>query len=477
MASNFERQSDFSLDLGSTVPSNLASKARWLYVILGLVLLVLVINFLRSIYTDYLWYDQLGFASVMIKVIMTRVVLFVIGGLVLGTALGISLFFANRISQGPEEIALPKATRDVLRKLIRWGSVAVVVVLSVVFGSIAAGQWEIFLRFGSSVPFGVVDPVYGMDVSFYVFSLPVYEFIQGWLLGACVVVLLATLVLYFANYNFRGAGFLIASGVKAQVSIIVGLFFLTLAFGHWLDRWALVLSDHGAVFGAAYADLHARQPALLILTIIAFASSVLILINAYMQGIRLLVGGVVLWIVTLLLFGSGWPNAVQRITVSPNEFVRESQYIERNIALTRSGFGLTDKDLTVAQCPVEPSVTADLINANIQTVDNIRLWDTGPLSSVYRQIQLIRPYYDFNDADVDRYMVDGQYRQVMLAAREVSTAKLASESQTWVNEKLRYTHGFGVAMSPVTEFTQEGVFRQRYTLRWGNYCSGRGFHK
>ena len=456
MASNFERQSDFPLDLGGAIPPQLARRARWLYAVLGLILLFFLINFLRSVYTDYLWYDQLGFTDVFIKVLITRLVLFVIGALIFAAAVGVSLYFANRISQGPEEIALPQATRDVLRKLIKWGAVAVTAVLSVVFGSIAAGEWEIFLRFGSSVPFGIVDPVYSRDVSFYVFNLPVYEFLQGWLLGGTVVVLLATLALYFANFNFRGVGFLITPGVKVQVSIIVAVIFLALALDHWLDRWALVLSDQGVVFGAAYADLNARQPALLILTIIALASSILLLVNAYMQGLRLLVGGVALWIAMAVLLSGGWPNAVQRFTVSPNEFAREKPYIERSIELTRSGFGLTDKDLTVAPYPVEPTVTADLISANLETVDNIRLWDHSPLTSVYRQIQQIRPYYDFNDADVDRYVVDGRYRQVMLAAREVATEKLAPESQTWVNEKLRYTHGFGIAMSPVTEFTPEG---------------------
>ena len=301
--------------------------------------------------------------------------------------------------------------------------------------------------------FGNPDPVYGKDLSFYVFSLPLYEFLQGWLLGAAAVILLATIGMYFVNFSFRGVGFLITPGLRVQVSIIVAVIMFVVGLGHWLDRWGLLMSDQGAVFGAAYTDLHARKPALLILTLIAGASGVLMLVNAYMRGIRLAVGGAALWVVLAIVLGALWPNAMQRFAVNPNEFAREGQYIARNITLTRAGFGLDG--ISVEAYPAEAAVTAEIVRDNLQTVDNIRLWDHDPLSSVYQFEQLIRPYYDFEDADVDRYVVGGQYRQVMLAAREVAHEKLDPEAQTWVNTRLRYTHGFGVAMSPVAEVTSQ----------------------
>lgn len=202
------------------------------------------------------------------------------------------------------------------------------------------------------------------------------------------------------------------------------------------------------MFGVAYTDLHALNPALLVLTIIAIAGGVLVLVNGYMRGVRLLVGGVVLWGVSAIILGVVWPNAMQRLTVNPNEFAREQLYIERNIEFTRSGFGL--EAVVLQDYPVNPTVTSEMISENLQTIDNIRLWDRGPLTSVYRFDQVIRPYYDFRDADVDRYVIGGDYRQVMLAAREVAPEKLDPDSQTWINMKLRYTHGFGIAMSPVT---------------------------
>ena len=458
MAANFPGDSDFNLDLGRVIPPQLGRNLKWGFLIIGLIVFYVALNFLRSIYTDWLWFGQLGFRSVYVTVLVTRVVLFIVGASLFGILIGIALYFANRISRGPEEVPLPQATRDVLKKIISWGTVAAAIVLSAVFGTIAAGHWEIVLRFGNAASFGAAEPVFGRDVSFYVFQLPVLEAAQGWLLGAGIAIMLATVGMFFVNFSFRGVGFLLTSGVKAQVSIIAAGILLIVSLGHWLDRWGLPLSDRGLgrefISGALYADVHARSLALLVMTIVAIAAAVLVLVNGYMKGVRLLIGGVALWAVMAIVLGSVWPAAVQRLTVNPNEFTKERPYIERNIEFTRKGFGL--EGIAEQPYPAEPALTADLVRANPGTIDNIRLWDHNPLSDVYRQIQLIRPYYDFMDADVDRYVVDGQYRQVMLAAREVASDKLEEGSQKWVNMRLRYTHGFGVAMSPVTEFTADG---------------------
>ena len=192
---------------------------------------------------------------------------------------------------------------------------------------------------------------------------------------------------------------------------------------------------------------------MLIMTIVASASAVLMLVNIYVRQLRIVVGAVALWIVLGLVLGSAWPSLIQRFTVTPSELDKETPYIARNIEMTRQGFAL-DRIEEAFYPAVSTEIGADLIRDNLQTINNIRLWDYRPLSSVYKQIQLIRPYYDFKDADVDRYYINGEYRQVLLSAREVAPEKL--ESQTWVNNKLVYTHGIGIAMSPVTEFTSEG---------------------
>ena len=178
------------------------------------------------------------------------------------------------------------------------------------------------------------------------------------------------------------------------------------------------------------------------------------IVGVYMGRMRSVVGVVGGWVVLIFALGTGWPAMVQEFSVDPNEFAKEREYIVKNIDFTRRGYGIGEIRNTFHQ--TEGEVTAELLSSNIKTIENIRLWDYRPLTSVYKQIQLIRPYYDFKDADVDRYTIDGEYRQVLLAAREVAPEKLDESAQTWINSKLYYTHGIGIAMSPVTEFTPEG---------------------
>tara|TARA_Y100001960_G_scaffold333506_1_gene439035 strand:- start:2402 stop:4546 length:2145 start_codon:yes stop_codon:yes gene_type:complete len=229
---------------------------------------------------------------------------------------------------------------------------------------------------------------------------------------------------------------------------------LIISAGYWIDRLELVRSDQGIVFGAAYADVFARQPAFLILCITGVLVAIIMLVGSFMGKMRLSLAPVGIWVILIIALGTIWPSVVQQFSVDPDEFVKEKKYIERNIEFTKLGFGLEAIDETFYQA--EGEITPELIQENIPTVENIRLWDYKPLTNVYKQIQLIRPYYDFKDADVDRYYIDGEYRQVLLAAREVAPEKLKEEAQTWVNEKLFYTHGIGIAMSPATEFTPEG---------------------
>ena len=271
MAFNFQSQPDFPLNFKGALPGQLGGYYKWGILIVAIIALFVIAVLARSIYTDWLWFGGLGFRSVFIKILITRVMMFVVGAVGFGIISGISLYFANKISQGHEEIPLPPQIRDVLKRLIFWGTVVGAGILSIIFGVIAAGHWEIFLRFSSASDFGVLDPLYSRDVAFYVFDMPMYEFLQGWLLGAVVVTMLATLGIYFVNFSYRGVGIQLTHGLKVQVSILAFLAMMIFGAGLWLDRWALVLSDQGAVFGASYTDVHARRNALLILTVVAAA--------------------------------------------------------------------------------------------------------------------------------------------------------------------------------------------------------------
>jgi hypothetical protein len=454
MAYEFPTQSNVPFDLGNFITPELRNRVKWGSVIIGIIVIYAALNFARSIYTDLLWFDSVGYQSVFRTMFLTRLVLFFIGGGLVALLGGLSVYVANRLARGPDDLNLPPQTRDFLRSLIKWGSVAIVAIVSIIFGAILASKWDLFLKFENSVSFGVIEPVFGKDVGFYVFTLPLLNTVQSWMLATTITVLVVTLLVYFVNFNLRGVGFLFTDGFKVHLSVIAAVLMLTLAGGHWLGRWALVLSDSGAAYGAGYADIHARMPALLIMTIVATVAGILMFVNAYQRGLRVMIGAVALWVVMSIFLSVAWPNAVQRFTVNPNEFTREEQYIARNIDLTRKAF---DLDGVVTQpYAVDPNLSAEVLFDNAETIANIRLWDHGPVSDVYKQIQQIRPYYDFNEADVDRYTVDGKYRQVMVSAREVNPDELNVDAQTWVNRRLRFTHGFGIAMSPVTEFTSEG---------------------
>ncbi len=427
---------------------------KWLLVIFGVVALLVSINFARGVYTNLLWFDHLGFRSVFVTILATKVWLFFAGASVIAIFFTANLYLAHRFSKGVGSIPLPQESIDLLRRFLIWGMGLAVVFISLIFGAVASGRWESFLRFLNSVPFNQTDPQFNKDISFYVFTLPVFHFIQGWLIGAVVVTLLAVVAVYFVNFSLRGMNFTFDIPVRIHASALGAAFMFLIAWGHWLDRWETLFSPSGAVFGATYSDVHARLPVLVLLTAIAVSSGILMLLNVYLRGTRLLVGAFALWVAIALVGGAIYPGLVQRFSVTPQEFAKEQEFIQRNIDFTLRGFALDRVEEDTF--PAEQSVDSQTIAQNRPTIDNIRVWDHRPLKDAYNQIQFIRLYYDFIDIDVDRYNIDGQYRQVMLGARELSPEKLPAEAQRWVNQKLQYTHGFGIAMSPVTEFTPEG---------------------
>lgn len=433
----------------------ISTLAKWIvYAFVAIVIFSLFV-FGRSVYTDWLWFDNLGYRGIFVKVLTTRITLFIAGAITMAVLSGVSIFVANRISRGSISLPLPDDLLAFMSRALTSISAGVVAILAIVFGTLMAARWEIFLRFSNAAPFGKVEPVFGQDAGFYVFTLPVLSFLQGWVLGVLLVVLIATVAYYFLRFSMQGQSLdLTVTGVKIHLSIIAALVMFTIGFGHWIDRWDLLLSEEGAVFGAAYSDVNARMPALLIMTIIAAAAGLLMLANTYFSGRRLLIGAFALWFVANIVLGTLWPNLIQQFTVNPNEFVREEQFIGRNIQFTRSAYGL-DR-VSEEFYSAETAVGTEVIQNNPLTINNIRLWDYRPLSDVYKQIQIIRPYYDFRDADVDRYEIDGEIRQVLLSAREVAPEKLDEGTRNWTNTRLVYTHGMGIAMSPVTEFTGEG---------------------
>ena len=425
---------------------------------LGLLVAFILLNIGRGVYTNLLWFSSLDLRSVYTTILFTRIWLFLAGSLVMAGLMAATFWFAFRSSWGPTQLTLPPLAMVWLRRSLLASMAGLGAIVSISFGSALGNRWELFLKFTNSVPFGLEDPLFHNDASFYVFTLPMLQTVQGWLMGAAIVLLLSAVTVYFVVYSIRSINPYVMSAPKNHIALLGALLMFTIAAGHFLDTYETLFSPGGAVAGATATDVSARIPMLRLLVGVAALSGVIMLaairVENVQQAIRVIIMAFGLWVVAGILGGLIVPAAYQRFVVSPSEFERERPYIERNIEWTRYGFDL-DRVTEQRYDVREEALATDLVN-NPETVSNIRLWDPRPLEDVYNQIQHLRLYYHFTDVDVDRYLVDGQYRQVLVATRELFTEGLDPSAQNWVNLKLVYTHGFGVVMSPVTDWTPEG---------------------
>ncbi|MFQ5996750.1 MAG: UPF0182 family protein [Dehalococcoidales bacterium] len=426
---------------------------RWLIIIGTLVFLFIIATIGKSIYTEWLWFDSLGFSSVYTTIVVTRLWLFAVGVFVFLVLLLSNLFLARRLSPVSEDNVFIGQGLVIVRRMFDIGILISALFLSLIFGLVTSGRWEMVLRFSKATNFNITEPLLGRDVAFYLFNLPLYHFIQGWLIWATIIILIFTATIYVLNIGLRRTAFTIA--IKGHLSILGAAIFFLIAWSYRLKIFDLLYSQRGIIFGASYTDVHAQWLAWRILIVIAVISGLLLLIGIFRRGRRWLFIPIGLWAVLAIIFGSIYPAIVQRFQVEPNELDKERPYIKYNIQLTRLAFGLDrieEKDIPVGVAPSEEDIAK-----NSATINNIRLWDYRPIKDTYNQIQSIRLYYDFNDIDVDRYQIDGNYRQVLLGARELSPEKLAAQAQTWVNRRLQFTHGYGVALSPTNEVTEQGL--------------------
>ncbi len=441
-------------------PPRLSSILNWAIPLGALLLLWIGGSIAANIYVDWLWFDNLGYLSVFTTILTTRVTLFVLGALIFAAVFGINVYLAERFSPkgiSPEAaLNIPLEALTWARRLVVIGLIVAGVLLSIVFGAAASGYWETALRFTNAEMFNLTDPLYNRDVSAYLFDLPFYRFLQGWALGVVIVNALFAVGIYAINFALGGFQFSLTPTLRAHLSTLGVVFFLLLAIGYWLSLQELLYSARGAAYGAAYTDVVIRQPALRVLIVISIVVAILLAANSFLRWQGLPLAAIGIWFLTLTIGTGLLPAAVQRFQVQPNEFEREETYIERSIEMTREGFALN----RIEEQPYDSSpevITGDIVNDNPGTFENIRLWDHRPLRDIYNQIQFFRLQYSFLDIDIDRYTIDGDYRQVMVGTRELVQSQLDPQAQTWVNERLQYTHGYGAAMSPVTEFTQDGL--------------------
>lgn len=454
------------IDLNDLTIPNGGKITKWLAAIVAVLGLLLFINWARGLYADWLWYSALGYQDLLITVVTTKVILFLLGAAIVAIFLGINLAIVFRntrgITAGP---SAPVTTEGYLqiRKLAAWVLGFISLAVAAVFGYMLATEWNSILMYLNGESFNTRDPIFNEDISFYVFSLPVIQLIKSWLTSMIIVSLVLGAGLYFLAFSFQGIGIqaVISNpsrgrvrNIRIHILMLAALALMLAAVGHWVGRYELLYSSMGAVYGVGYAENVARLPARMLLSAVALVAAIILIISGFLSGYRLALGSITLWVGLSILAGTLYPSMIQRIRVEPNELAREEQFLKHNIEHTRDAYGISSIKTQIHAA--EGILDEATINANQGTIKNIRLWDEGPLLDIYNQIQFFRLYYDFREITSDRYTIDGEKQQVMLAAREISPEKLDESARTWVNEHLVYTHGYGVAASPVNEVAADG---------------------
>ena len=433
---------------------------------LSFIVFVAIIGFsvaraIATFFTNYLWFDSVNLNSVWIKILLTK------GALVGATSLLAFIFIFTNLrlavratpvmdifesfeSQDPLSRFRAWTNERFLRYRL-WGSIG----LSLFLGAGASQLWEQVLLFLNQQSFGVTDPVFQADVSRYVFGLPLYRLFVSW--GFQLVIFTSLIIVLF----FVATGALqlrqgrlpeVSSGAKAHLSLLLAFIAILKAFAYRLDSMELLYSPRGKVFGASYTDVIAHLPALNLLILISLFGAVLLLVNIKRRGWLLPATAISLWLAVSIIVGGLVPAAIQRFRVVPDELNKELPYVENHIDYTRLAYGLDS--IEEKSFAASPDLSQDDISNNKQTVDNIRLWDPTVLAETYSQLQEIRAYYALQEVDVDRYRINGELTQVMVAARELDQTNLPAVG--WVNERLQYTHGFGVVFSPANNVASQG---------------------
>ena len=418
-----------------------------------------------TLYTDYLWFQTLDFAQVFTTRLITSISLFAVAAIVALVFLLINwsflpqwiapkeqftgqISFDGRFNVGTKGKAPQGPPSTYSTRPLRLLFTIAAIIASLAVGLTFNGLWRTFLLAKNGVPFNLTDPIFNIDVGFYIFDLPWLEAALG---RSKALVALATIGVA-ARYALFGQ--IKSRAATAHLSILGALWMVLVGLGWMLNRYALLQSDLGVVFGAGYTDINARMPLYTIESVVFFVAAAILLINVFIRRWRLLLITGIFWL-ALSAIGPAYPATVQQFTVEPNEFVVEKPYIENNIRYTRYAYGL-DK-IEEQEYSATGTITPADLTANADALQNVRLWDYRPLLRTYGQLQEIRLYYTFNEVDIDRYVIDGDLRQVMLSARELNVDELAEQAQTWINRHLIFTHGYGLALNPVSEFSEEGL--------------------
>ncbi len=412
---------------------------------------------LVALYVDWLWFASVDLGGVFATSLKVQVFWTLVGGL-----LGFLVVYAShramvRATRG-RVLAVSFQNQELLRldvpRHLDHLALAAPALAAILVGSLFASNWRTFLFQAHATAFGAADPVFGREISFYVFTLPALEVVGGALVLAVGIALLAAAAMYFLKgaLLLSGRGFAAERSASAHLSVLGSLLFLVLALNTYTGMHAVLSSTRGLVAGATYVDVHARLPLMKPQILLAVVAAVLLLANIFLRR-RLLVIGAIGAYAVVAVVGGVYPALLHKFVVAPNELAKETPFIRRNIAATRAGFGL--HAVEERSISGRSALTREDVERNAATVGNIRLWDHRPLLDTFSQVQEIRTYYDFTTVSNDRYLINGDYRQTMLSPRELSRESIPTKN--WINETLTFTHGYGLTLGPVTQVTPEGL--------------------
>jgi len=419
-----------------------------------------------DLYTNVLWFDQLGFLPVLTSQIFAQSALFAAGAISFALITGVSLWLAYRFRpvyiRFPDESSPFEQYRRLLEQLRRVVMIGVPLGLGVLAGLAVAPNWGIVLSYLNRTPFGETDPQFGLDISFYIFEIPFLVGLVGFLSGAFLISLLLTAGVHiiYGSIKFNGRETFVSKAARIQIGLLAFLYLLTQGASLWLDQYLTMTSSSGLFTGATYSDVYAAIPGLQILALISGVVALLFLVAAFIGKWRLPVIATGLMVVSSLILGGLFPWAVQTFQVVPNERTLEAPYIDRNLSATRAAYGIDD--VLKVEYNATTDATPGALREDAETTASIRIIDPALVSSSFRQLEQFRQYYNFpNLLDVGRYNVDGVVQDTVLAVRELNQAGLG-DSQSWYNNTIVYTHGYGVVAAFGNQRTVDGqpVFMQ-----------------
>ncbi len=445
---------------------------KWLTIILitVLVIFLLVAKWGANLYVDWLWFQSLGYSNTFTTILLSELGLRALVGLTAFLFIFINLMLSRKpVLQSINARQVNHTDDDIITiyqspmnkyltpRLLTLTYLAISTAFAIFISTSVTGDWVIFQKYLHSTAFGITDPIFNNDIGKYVFSLPFYQFLYKLLtLFIILSAFIVAIVYSLAGTGNDGLGKLFNSlPARLHLSFLAALFFVVRAWGYRLEQYMLLYSSNGVTFGPGYTDIHARLLAYKALFFIALIIALVIIINLFMRRFKLILYSIGALFLASIILGGLYPSLIQNLIVKPNELNKETPYIANSIKYTRMAYNLDQVD--TKKFPAGQVLNSADIENNRDTVNNIRLWDWRPLQETYQQLQGIRPYYELKNIDIDRYLINGEYRQVMLAARELDQAQLSDTAKTWINQRLKYTHGYGITMNPVNKMTSEGL--------------------